>query len=365
MYLCDVTIREAGQLPGREYDYNQKVDAANVLDDLGLDYIQATFPATGEPDQSVTQELAASIDANIVALARAKPDDIDACLNAGADIVEVFGTVSSLHLDHVVHQSRAEMINAFQQCVDRVRDAGAVPHIILTDAFRTEQEHLLKVYQRFPEVDIISLADTVGAQQPNEVRQTLQDLSVEVDPSRIGVHFHDDLGMATANLLIAQEAGVGRGDVSVAALGERAGNAALEEIITSTDLASDNEFGIDVEKTIPACHDVLNILNEEIHPQKAILGQDVLEHEAGIHTQAMLEDPATFEPFDPHRFGGSRRLLFGPQTGRRGVQHLLERAGVATDEEAIEHLTHQLRTHGPVDFADALELAMSVPEGND
>lgn len=363
MYLCDVTIREGGQLPGREYNYNQKVDAANILDDLGLNYIQATFPATGEPDQSATQELAASIDANVVALSRAKPDDTDACLENGADIVEIFGTVSTLHLNHVVHQNRTEMVDSFQQCVDRVRDAGAVPHIILTDAFRTEHKRLLEFYRQFSEVNMILLADTVGSQHPCKVKQTLQKLSAQVDPSRIGVHFHDDLGVATANLLIAQEIGVGRGDVSVAGLGERAGNAALEEIVTSTGLTGDNNFGVDVEKTIPACQEVLNILNEDIHPRKAILGQDVLEHEAGIHTQAMLEDPATFEPFEPRRFGGSRKLLFGRQTGKRGVLHLLEQAGVTPDEEAVNHLTQQLRIHGPVNLADALELATSVAEG--
>lgn len=362
MYLTDVTIREAGQLPGRAYDFEQKVDAAKTLDDLGLEYVQATFPATNETDQAVTRHLASTLQANVVTLARATTEDVDACLDAGADVIEVFGTVSELHLDHVVHQDRTEMIDAFSECVERVRDGGAVPHITLTDAFRTDRKHLLDVYERLPDVEVISLADTVGIKHPREVEQFLDDLTVDVTPSRIGVHFHDDLGVATANLLIAREFGVQRGDVSVAALGERAGNAALEEVVINAVLAGEDPFGVNIEQIIPTCHDVLTILDEDVNPRKAILGREVLEHEAGIHTQAMLEDPSTFEPFDPSRFGGHRRLLFGEQTGRSGIRLLLERVDAATDEETVDKLAEQLRIHGPIELDDALDLATTIDD---
>ena len=362
MYLCDVTIREGGQLPGREYTADQKIQAAKTLDDLGIEYIQATFPATGKRDRTVTEELADTLDANVVALARAVPSDIDVSVNAGADVVEIFGTVSQLHLNHVVHQGRAEMLDAFEKCIARVREADVTPQLILTDAFRTDIERLQQVYERFPNIEVVTLADTVGTKHPREVEQFFQRLTSDIDPSRIGVHFHDDLGVATANLLIAHEFGIKRGDVSVAALGERAGNSALEETIVSAVLAEKGDFGVKIEELIPACHEILETLDESVTSKKAILGYETLEHEAGIHTQAMLDKPETFEAFDPTRFGGRRRLLFGEQTGRTGARLLLERADAAVNDEAIERVIDLLSRHGPVELTDAIDLIAATNE---
>jgi isopropylmalate/homocitrate/citramalate synthase len=360
MYLTDVTIREAGQLPGREYSAEQKVEAATRLDDLGVQYVQATFPATGEPDRTVTRRLSETLDANVVALSRARPDDVDACLEADADVVEVFGTVSELHLEHVVRRSRAEMLDSLADAVERVVDAGATAHVTLTDAFRTDAEHLFTAYDRLSDAAVVSLADTVGGKRPRAVEDVLETVTDRVDSDRIGAHFHDDLGVATANVHAAATFDVERIDVSVGSLGERAGNPALEEVVVGAFLEEGRTFGLDLDDLIPACRAVLEALGEPIQPRKAILGETVHEHEAGIHTRAMLEEPSTFEPFDPGRFGGRRRLLFGSQTGASGARHLLERVDAPTDEETIARLLERLDARGPVELDDALEIAAEV-----
>lgn len=360
MYLTDVTIREAGQLPGREYTVEQKLEAARRLDDLGLTHIQATFPAAGPVDRTVTERLSGTVDAAVVALARAREPDVRACLDAGADVVEVFGTVSDLHLEHAVGSSRAAMLEDLESAVERVLEAGAVPHVTLTDAFRTDTEHLIAAADRLADAAVITLADTVGSKRPRAVERFLGTVTEEVDPGRLGVHFHDDLGVATANVHVAAEFGVQRADVSVGSLGERAGNPALEEVVVGAVLEEDRTFGLAVEDLIPACRGVLDALGESVEDRKAILGEAVLEHEAGIHTRAMLEEPSTFEPFDPARFGGRRRLLFGAQTGVSGAERLLERAGAPTDEATVERLREALADRGPVELETAVELAAEM-----
>ncbi|MDR9380787.1 MAG: LeuA family protein [Natronomonas sp.] len=362
MYLTDVTIREAGQLPGREYTVEQKLEAATRLDELGVTHIQATFPATGPVDRTVTERLSGTIDAEVVALARARDPDIRACLDAGADIVEVFGTVSDLHLEHVVNRSRAVMLESIESAVEQVIEAGAVPHVTLTDAFRTDVEHLVTAADRLDDAAVITLADTVGAKLPRAVERFLESITDHIDPERLGVHFHDDLGVATANVHVAAEFDVQRIDVSVGSLGERAGNPALEEVVVSSVLEDQNAFGMAVDDLIPACRGVLESLGESVHQQKAILGGAVLEHEAGIHTRAMLEEPSTFEPFDPALFGGRRRLLFGAQTGTSGARWLLERADSPTDEATVGRLRDALAGRGPVELETALDIAAEVGE---
>lgn len=352
-----MTLREGDQMPGRSYDADRKLAAGRALDDLGVDYVQAGFPVTGETDRTVVRDLAAEADAEVVALARALPGDVEAALAADADVVEVIAGVSDRQLSHVLHASRGEMLDDLREAVESARDGGAGVHVSVVDAFRTDRDHLVTVFESFPDVEVVTLADTVGARTPDEVRAFLAALGEEVDLARAGVHFHDDLGVATANALAAVDAGVGRVDVSVAALGERAGNPALEEVVAAAARSRDDPFGVDTADLIPACRRVLDALDEDVDPRKAVLGEEVVTHESGLHTAAMLEEPSTFEPFDPARFGGRRRLRFGEDTGRRAAAKVLERAGVEATDERVAALLETFAERGPFSLAEAVEVA--------
>jgi isopropylmalate/homocitrate/citramalate synthase len=357
MQLNDVTLREGDQMPGREFTADEKIRAARRLDDLGLSYIQPAFPITGEKDQSVVAELAGTTDADIIALARAVTRDIDVSLEAGADVVEVFVSVSDRHLEHLLGKSRAEMLEMLTEAVDYVVDHGGTPHVTLADAFRTDHADLIEVFESLPDVPMLTLADSVGVRTPASVRAFLGELSETVNLDRVGVHFHDDLGCGTANVLAAYQLGVAKADVSVAGLGERAGNSSLEEVVAASTVDSDDDLGVDVGKLIPVCRDVLDDLGESYGERKAVLGTAIAEHESGIHTAAMLSDPATLEPFDPAVFGGSRRLVFGKPTGKSGVRKLLQRAGIDADEATVDAFSETLSEHGPLELADAVALA--------
>jgi isopropylmalate/homocitrate/citramalate synthase len=361
MILNDVTIREGGQMPGREYTAEAKVEAGLALDRLGVEFLQPGFAVTGEPDITAIGELAAECSADVVSIARAVEGDVEAAIQAGADVVEVFGPLSDRQLEHTVGESHEGMLANMAEALDRVRDGGAVGHLTLVDAFRTPTDRVVGAFERFDGVPVVTLADTVGAATPRGVEDYLDDLSAAgVDLGRAGVHCHDDMGVATANALVAAEAGVGKADVSVASLGERAGNTATEELVVAGVVGSGDAFGVDASELVPACLDVLEALGESVDGRKAVLGEEVTQHESGIHVAAMLSDPSVMEPFDPARFGGSRTLLFGPETGRGGARRLLERAGRDPDDDLVTRLVDALAERGPVELGEAVALAERV-----
>lgn len=364
MELCDVTLREGDQMPGRNYDVGDKIAAGRELADLGVPYVQAGFPVTGEKDRDVIGTLAAETDARIVGLARATPHDVEAALDADADVVEVFAPLATNQLEYMVGRTRDEMLASLRDAVDAARDAGVETHVALVDAFRTEKTHLLTAFEQFPDVEYVTLADTVGARTPVSVREFLDDLGDDVDLSSVGVHFHDDLGVATANAQAAYEMGVGRIDVSINSLGERAGNAALEELVAIGDLEYGDTFGIDKSKLIPACENALEHLGESIHPRAALLGEEVTTHESGLHTAAMLDEPSVFEAFDPARFGGGRTLVFGTGTGTGAARKILERAAIEPTDERLEEFLTALAEEGPMNTGDAKSLAVELFDGS-
>jgi isopropylmalate/homocitrate/citramalate synthase len=349
-------------MPDRTYDVAARVAAGRALDRLGVDAVQAGFPAVGETDRAAVRRLAGdeSVRADVVALARARADDVDAALEAEADVVDVMVPTSDRQLEHVLGASRAAATTMAGEALDRARDGGAAVHLTLVDGFRTDPDALAAAFSAVPRVPTITVADTVGARTPEGVRSVVDGLRERgVDADRLGVHFHDDLGVATANTLAAVRAGATSADVSVAALGERAGNAALERVVVADavgDEGSASAVGVDRSALIPACREVLDALGESVDPRTPVLGEAVTTHESGIHTAAMLRDPAAFEPFDPETFGGERRLVFGAGSGRGSARALLERAGVDPTEERVSRLLDLLAERGPVDAATATAL---------
>lgn len=360
MKLCDVTLREGDQLPGREYDADAKIAAGRKLSGLGVPLLQAGFPITGEKDRRVIATLADETDATVVGLARAVTQDVDAVIEADADVVEVFAPIADRQLEQLVGKSRSEMLDAMQEAIDRAREAGLTVHLSVLDAFRTDLEDLVTVFDRFPDVGYVTLADTVGRRTPTSVQSFLEALRPHVDLSGVGVHFHDDLGVATANVQTAYELGVGRADVSVSSLGERAGNSALEEVVAIGDLEYGTSFGVDRSALIPTCEEVLDLLGEELDPRRPLLGEEVSRHEAGLHTAAMLEEPSLFEPFDPARFGGERTLLFGSGTGRDAARKLLQRASIRPTEDRIDGFIDEIRNRGPLETEAAKSVAIEL-----
>jgi isopropylmalate/homocitrate/citramalate synthase len=357
MRLTDVTVRESAQMPGRSYTAEQRIRAGQAIDRLGVDRIQPGFPVAGEVEREVIRELSTTVDAETVAIARALEHDIEAALTSNADVIEVFAPVSELHLEYDLGTSREEVLEMIDDAVALGLDGGAEVQLMILDGFRTSHEHLQTIFERFSDLRMIGLADTVGRRSPKTVRSTLNCLSSYIDLEQVGVHFHNDLGVGPANVLAAYECGVGNADLSIAALGERVGNPALEEVVTVGDLEYDDTFGVDSQFLVPVAEEVLDALGEEISARKPILGREATTHEAGLHTASMLTEPSTFEPFNPSKFGGERTLIFGEGTGRGGARKLFKQIDIKPTEETIDRFLELLDEHGPIDQKAAQNLA--------
>ncbi|MFC6939155.1 LeuA family protein [Salinirubellus sp. GCM10025818] len=360
--LLDATLREGEQRSGRSYSVDQKVAAARKLDDLGLDMIQVGFPVAEDGTKEVCERL--DTDAKIAGIARAIESDIDAAADAGVDVIQFSIPSSDLQREHLIGVSREELKEMAVSTLNYARDTGQEVHFGTMDGFRTDPEYLNELMEAI-DTPYFGISDTVGARKPGEVVDFLEQL--DGDLSRISVHFHRDLGVGTANVLAAAECGVGKADVTVGGIGERVGNVSFEEVVVSGSLGSSPiDFSIEVDNLVSECKEILDILGEDIPPNKPILGELAYEHESGMHTSAMLDDPDTFQAFEPARFGGERRLLFGPSSGKGSSQRLLEQAGIEDPSSAqVSNLLDRL--HGfdeHVSLERALELAREEANSN-
>jgi isopropylmalate/homocitrate/citramalate synthase len=357
MKLLDLTLREGEQRPGVEYTVDQKVAAARELDALGVDYVQVGFPVADDRTRRVCERV--DLTAKTTGIARALPGDVDAAVDAGVDVVNLFAPTSDRQLAHVLGKSREELVETVVEVAERARDHDVEVHFDAMDGFRTDPADLDALFDAV-DAELYTMADTVGGRTPAGVVAHLESMETSLD--RLGVHFHDDLGLATANTLVAARLGVARADVSVAGLGERAGNAVLEEVVASAAVGDEPvTLGVDEERLLPAARAVLDALGEDVGPAKALLGEEVFAHESGLHTAAMLDDPSTFEPFDPARFGGRRRLLFGSATGTGAARRLLERADREPTEERVGRLLDRLDdAEEELSLAEAVALAGEV-----
>lgn len=362
MQISDVTLREGDQQPGTSYSASQKVEAGRLLDRLGVDFVQAGFPITGETDREAISRLTDDVDAEVVGLARALPGDIDAAASAEADVVDIIVPSSEWQRPYVIGGSRAEILETAATAVETAQNHGLSVHLSLMDAFRSDVDTVTEYFEAFPDVSCITLADTVGARTPHSVTSFIESVTAVVDPSRVGGHFHNDLGVATANSLAAARSGIEKIDVSVAAIGERAGNTPLEEFVVAGTVDDDLAIDLKFDQLVPVCTKLLDLLNEPVASNKPVLGDRGFAHESGLHTAAMLEEPGAFEPFDPAQFGGERRLLFGVETGRGAARALIEQAGYSPNEESISRLLEHLAEEGPIDTDDAIKLAGDVVE---
>lgn len=338
MKLLDVTLREGEQRPGVQYSVAQKIEAARELDSLGVDYIQIGFPVADGRTAEVCDRI--NLTASTTGIARAVPGDVKAAIEASVDIVDLFAPTSDHQLEHILGKDHTELFEIVVEAADIAHDHGIEVHFSAMDGFRTEPSVLDDLFATV-DAELYTIADTIGSRTPAGVVNHLEALETKL--SCVGVHFHDDLGVGTANAIAAARLGVEKVDVSVAGLGERAGNVALEEFVVAAAVGDEScDVAVDQENLLPIAHRVLDTLDETVVPEKALLGTEVFSHESGLHTAAMLDEPSTFEPFDPAQFGGRRQLLFGSDTGRGAARRILERIERKPTGERVDRLLERL-----------------------
>ena len=350
--IFDTTLRDGEQSPGASLTSAEKLEIARQLARLGVDVIEAGFPAASPDDLEAVRRIAVEIgteDGPVVAgLARAHPRDIDKVWEAVAPAekprIHTFIATSDLHLEHKLKMSRAEVVDRTRKMVAHARSYCRDVEFSCEDACRSDPSFLVEVCSAAVEsgATTLNIPDTVGYTSPEEYFELIRRLRAETAGSdRVvwSTHCHDDLGMATANSLAGIRAGARQVEVTVNGIGERAGNTSLEEVVMA--LATRRVYfgvttGIDTTQITRASHMVSSYTGISVPPNKAVVGANAFAHEAGIHQDGILKHQGTYEIMTPETVGLDRsRLVLGKHSGRHAVRVRLEQRGFELDDEAV------------------------------
>ncbi|MDQ2673863.1 MAG: 2-isopropylmalate synthase [Chloroflexota bacterium] len=350
--IFDTTLRDGEQAPGNSLTPEEKIRLARQLDALGVDIIEAGFPAASEGDYRSVREIAAEVRRPVIAaLARCNERDIDlageALTGAERPRIHVFISTSDLHMREKLRLSRDEVLVRARQAVRRARQFTDDVEFSAEDASRTDPDFLCRVVQAAIEegATTVNLPDTVGYAMPAEYGAMFRDVLARVpgaDRVTLSAHCHDDLGMAVANSLAAIAAGARQVECTVNGIGERAGNAALEEIVIASHVRGGAlQFRCHVEpREIYRTSQLLSYLTGVFpQPNKAIVGRNAFAHEAGIHQHGMLQNGNTYEIIRPEMVGIPRStLVLGKHSGRHGLERRFRDLGYDLTEEQLNEV---------------------------
>ena len=350
--VFDTTLRDGEQAPGAGLTVTEKVKVARQLVKLNVDVIEAGFPASSTGDFEAVQSIARETRGVTVAgLARCRDGDpqraIQALRPAERPHLHLFIATSGIHLEHKLRMSPEEALQAAVEWVGYGRRAlgpDADIEFSAEDASRSDPEFLLRVFEAVVDAgaSTVNVPDTVGYAVPSEYGALVGRVVERVGSGAVvSVHCHNDLGLATANTLAAVQAGARQVEVTINGLGERAGNASLEEVVMALRTRPGQFEGLGTRVTTEqigsASHLVSYLTGFVVQPNKAIVGRNAFAHESGIHQDGMLKDPLTYEIMTPASVGlGGSRLSIGKLSGRRGLQGKLRELGHELDGRELE-----------------------------
>src|SRR6266481_5217968 len=350
--VFDTTLRDGEQSPGCSMNVQEKLRLAHQLDRLGVDIIEAGFPIASDGDFAAVQATAAAIRRPIIAgLARACTPDIErawqALKGAAQPRIHVFLATSDIHLQYKLKISR-------QQCLEQARDSVRLAKSLCADvefspedATRTDHEFLYQVLDAAVEAGAttLNIPDTVGYSIPEEFGDLIRSIRKRVrgaEKVTISAHCHNDLGLAVANSLAAIAAGARQVECTINGIGERAGNASLEEIVMAMRVRPDRcgyDTGIVSEQLFPASQMLSEVTGVPVQPNKAVTGRNAFAHEAGIHQDGMLKNPLTYEIMTPRSVGvPDSKLVLGKHSGRHALGLRCEQLGFQFDRRELDEI---------------------------
>ncbi|MDR6264441.1 MULTISPECIES: 2-isopropylmalate synthase [Rhodobacterales] len=347
--IFDTTLRDGEQSPGATMSHDEKLEIAQLLDEMGVDIIEAGFPIASEGDFNAVSEIAArSKNAVICGLARADLRDIDRCWEAVKHArqprIHTFIGTSPLHRA-IPNLTQDEMVERIHQTVTHARNLCDNVQWSPMDATRTEEDYLCRVVEVAIKAGAttINIPDTVGYTAPRESAQLIQTLLEKVpgaDEIIFATHCHNDLGMATANSLAAVEAGARQVECTINGLGERAGNTALEEVVMALKVRNDimpYRTDIDTTKIMNISRRVATVSGFQVQYNKAIVGKNAFAHESGIHQDGMLKNAETFEIMRPEDVGLSEtNIVMGKHSGRAALRSKLKDLGYELGDNQLK-----------------------------
>ena len=348
--IFDTTLRDGEQSPGCSMNLSEKLEVAHMLESLRVDIIEAGFPVASQGDFEAVSAIAEQIRTPVIAaLARSLKKDIDlagkAVARAARPRIHVFCATSEVHRKHKLKRAKNEIV---RMSVDGVRQAKSYTDDVEfspEDASRTEPQFLAEVVAAVIEAGAttVNIPDTVGYAVPEKFAELigyLREHVPNIDQAVISVHCHNDLGLAVANSLAAVRAGAGQVECTINGWGERAGNAAMEEVVMSLRTRGDlfmATTNVDTKKIYPASRLVAGITGVPVQRNKAVVGENAFAHEAGIHQHGMLSHRTTYEIMRPEDIGvPASRLVLGKHSGRHAFKERVEALGFVLSDEQVD-----------------------------
>lgn len=343
--LCDTTLRDGEQAPGVAFAPEVKVHLARLLDRLGVAEIEAGTPACGGAEAEAVRRVAAlGLAARVTAWCRMSVADIERAAGCGVGGVAIAVPSSDLHIRSKFGRDRAWVVAGLQKCIGHAKLRGLHVCAAFEDASRADEAFLahLARHARAAGADRLRLSDTVGLLDPFATAERVGRFLVHTDLP-LEFHAHNDFGLATANALAAARAGATHLSVTALGLGERGGNAALEEVALGLERLGGRKTGLVLTRLPDLFAAVAHATGRPIPPGKPVAGANAFVHESGIHVAGILKNPETYEPYPPQLVGATRRLVLGKHSGTAALAHRLAALGIKATRAQLQRLLGVVR----------------------
>ena len=349
--IFDTTLRDGEQTPGVSLSPEKKLNIAKKLDALGIDAIETGFPVISDGERNAVKMITSeNLQAELCGLARTNRKDIDAAVDCGLNYIHTFIATSDIHLEYKLKMTREQALEKAIDAVEYGKSRGLQVEFSAEDATRTDREFLKKVFGEVAKAgaDRIDIPDTVGYSTPQYIAEITKD-AIDATKLPISVHCHNDFGLAVANAISGIQAGAECAHVTINGIGERAGNASLEELVMALNsLQFDQKWETNINKELlyETSRYVSKIIGITVQPNKAIVGENAFGHESGIHTHGVLNNPLTYEPISPEIVGRTRWLQVGKHAGIHGMNAMLKEYGIVPNEEQTKKILDKVKNIG-------------------
>lgn len=364
--LFDTTLRDGEQTPGVTVSPNQKLEIAMKLDELGVDTIEAGFPVVSPGEVDAIRKInRQGLKAEVCGLARTTKNDIDTAISSDLNYIHTFIATSDIHMQYKLKMTREQVLEKAIFAVEYAKKHGIKVEFSAEDATRSDREFLNKVFKAVAEVgaDRIDIPDTVGYSTPAYMSKLVTEV-IDMTGLPVSVHCHNDFGLAVANSIAGFQAGAKCAHVPINGLGERAGNAALEELVMACQCLYQIEHNIKTELLYDVSKFVSNAMGIIVQPNKAIIGENAFGHESGIHTHGIINNPLTYEPISPELVGRKRWMQAGKHAGAHGIKAILNEFGIETTDHQLKEIVEKQKiiadSGKSITTSDLLSLASEI-----